>query len=280
MTNVGWIGLGAMGSRMVARLVEAGHQVTVWNRTRERADDLAGVRVAATSADAVAGADVVALMVTDAEALAEVVNGIAAELKPGTVLIDFSTVGPAAVTALASHLPPGVAVLDAPVLGSIGEAEAGTLKLLVGGSDQVVERCRSLLSALGTVMHVGPQGSGAAAKLVANLALLGSVTLLGETLALADRLGIHREAAWSVLDTTPLAAQAQRRRPVIDADSYPPRFSLRLAQKDAALISTAGAAPPISAAVATWLTEAAAAGLGDLDYTAVLSHILATNGRA
>jgi SAM-dependent methyltransferase len=119
------------------------------------------------------------------------------------------------------------ALLDSPVLGSLAEATAGTLTLLVGGPADVLDRCGLVLSPLGEVRHVGALGSGAAAKLVANFALLGSVTLLGEALALADALGIDRDAAWDLLETTPLAAQAGRRRPAIEDGSYPPRFPLR-----------------------------------------------------
>lgn len=283
MATVAWIGLGAMGSRMVVRLVEAGHRVTVWNRTRERADDLArrtGVAVAATPAEAAAGAETVALMVTDATAVAEVARGpggVADGVAPGSTVVDLSTTGPAGVAALRTDLPAGVDLVDAPVLGSIAEAEAGTLTLLAGGSADAVERCRPLLSSLGEVLHVGATGSGAAAKLVANFALMGSVALLGETLALADASGLDRDTAWSVLEMTPLDAQARRRRATVETRRFPPRFALRLARKDADLITgtgrRGGAELRIGAAVASWLADAAAES-GDLDYTALLGHIV------
>src|SRR5262245_15294632 len=146
----------------------------------------------------------------------------------------MSTVGPAAIVRLASRLPDGAGLVDAPVLGSTAEAAAGQLILLVGGAAPTVERLRPLAT-LGEVVYVGPTGSGAAAKLMANAALLGSVALLGETLAIAA-LGLSRDTAWRVLARTPLAAQAERRRSSIDADSYPPRFALSLAAKDAGLI--------------------------------------------
>jgi 3-hydroxyisobutyrate dehydrogenase/2-hydroxy-3-oxopropionate reductase len=140
-----------------------------------------------------------------------------------------------------------------------------------------------LLSPLGQVVHVGPSGAGAAAKLVANFALMGSVTLLAETLALADATGLDRDTAWRVLETTPLAAQARRRRAAIETGSFPPRFALRLASKDAGLIVEAardgGVEPRIGAAVAAWLAGAVDDGLGDQDYTALLGHILEARGR-
>lgn len=226
-------------------------------------------------------------MVTDAAAVAEVVygtNGVANQIAPGSTVINFSTVGPAAVAALRAGLPSEVAVVDAPVLGSLAEAEAGTLKLLVGGSTSIVDRCRPVLSPLGKLLYVGPSGTGAAAKLAANFALMGSLALLGETLALADALDIDRDVAWGLLETTPLAAQARRRRTAIETRSYRPRFALHLARKDADLITDAAQRADldlrIGPAVAAWLADAAAAGLEDMDYTAVLSHILSTIPRA
>lgn len=286
MVAVAWIGLGAMGSRMAMRLAAGGHDVTVWNRNRDRAEALArdnAVRIAATPAEAAANAEVVGLMVTDAAAVGEVVrrpDGVVNGIRHRSTVIDFSTVGPAAVVALAADLPSGVALLDSPVLGSLAEATAGTLKLLVGGPADILDRCRPVLSPLGEVRHVGALGSGAAAKLVANFALLGSVTLLGEALALADALGMDRDSAWDLLETTPLAAQAGRRRPAIEDGSYPPRFPLRLARKDAELIDSSGLDLRIGRALAGWFADAAADGHADLDYTAVLSHILAAGRSA
>ena len=130
---------------------------------------------------------------------------------------------------------------------------------------------------------MGPAGAGAAAKLVANLALMGSVALLGESLALADASGIDRDKAWSVLEKTPLAAQARRRRSAVETGYFPPRFALRLARKDPDLITDAaqrgGAELRIGAAVAAWLADAVADEFGELDYTAVLGHILSVSPR-
>jgi mannose-6-phosphate isomerase-like protein (cupin superfamily) len=170
-----------------------------------------------------------------------------------------------------------VTLLDAPVLGSLAEAEAGSLTLFVGGPTDVITRVRPLLSTLGDPVHVGPAGSGAAAKLVANLALLGTVGILGEALAFADSLGLPRAVTWRVLAHTPLADQAGRRRPVVESGVFPPRFALSLARKDADLIVAAADVTEtdvrLTAAARTWLVDAEAAGLGGGDYTAVLHHI-------
>ncbi|MGW0478994.1 NAD(P)-dependent oxidoreductase [Nonomuraea sp. NPDC003214] len=284
MNALAWVGTGAMGARMARRLLDAGHDLTVWNRTPERTGALAaaGARVAATPADAARRAEAVFLMPSDPAALQAVTEGptgVAAGVREGAVVVDLSTTGPPALARLRAALPPGVELLDVPVLGSLAEAESGTLTLLAGGPAETVERLREPLSALGELVHLGAGGTGAAAKLVANFALLGTVALLGETLAVADGLGLPREATWRALGHTPLAAQAARRRPAIESGSFPPRFALSLAAKDAALVVAAAGDVSTDArlarAVHAWLADAAAAGLGALDYTALLRHITA-----
>ncbi|BCJ68100.1 NAD(P)-binding domain-containing protein [Polymorphospora rubra] len=279
MTTVAWIGLGRMGTRMARRVAAAGHSLTVWNRTPGRAGALAavGARVAPTPAAAVRDAEVVFLMLADPTALAGVVEGpagVAAGLGKATTVIDMSTVGPAAVGRLAHVLPCSTTLLDAPVLGSLAEAEEGTLTILIGGPEPAVESMRTVLSLLGDPIHLGPSGSGAAAKLVANFALLGTVGLLGESLAVADGLGLPREVTWRLLAYTSLAAQAARRRTALEADDFPPRFPLSLARKDADLVVAGGVDARLARATLSWLTDAESAGLGDLDYTALLGHIL------
>jgi 3-hydroxyisobutyrate dehydrogenase len=280
MTTVAWIGLGAMGSRMAARLRDHGHELVVWNRTRAKAEEL-GVPVADSPREAAARAEAVFTMVADPEALravSEGEDGALAGLREGSVLVEMSTVGPDALRRLAGGLPPGAALLDVPVLGSLPQAESGTLTLFAGGDEAFFERVRPLLETLGEPLRTGPLGSGAAAKLVANATLVGSIALLGETLALADALGLPRETTWEVLAGTPLAAQAERRRPVVESGEYPPRFRLSLARKDAELVQSAAETSalelPALAAARAHLAAAEAAGLGDEDYAAVLKAIL------
>jgi len=283
MSRVGFLGLGTMGSRMAARLLDAGHDLVVWNRTPAKAAQLvaAGAQQAETPAAAVRGADVVMSMLADPAALRAVIDGpdgVAHALPDTATLIDMSTIGPGGVAWLAEALPAAAGLLDAPVLGSIGEAEAGSLRIFVGGPAVLVDRWTPLLSALGAPVHVGPLGSGAAAKLVANSTLLGVLAVLGEALALGERLGLSAEAAWAVLAATPLAAQAERRRSSVDSGEYPPRFRLSLARKDADLVVeaavAAGLEPRLAGAVRRLFADAEAAGLGEADYAAVLGHIL------
>ena len=282
MTAIAVVGLGAMGSRIAERLIGAGHELVVWNRTREKGERLAahGAAIATSPADAAARVELAITMVRDAEALRAVVTGergIAAGAPP--TLIDMSTVGPRAIAWLASAVGEQSAVLDAPVLGSLSEAESGSLTVFVGGAEPLVSRWTPVLRALGTPVHVGPLGSGAAAKLVANSTLFGTITILGEALALADALGLPRDKAFEILAATPIAAQAERRRPALDSGEYPPRFSLSLARKDAELVADAAASAGVdlrvAAAALTWLADAEENGHGDEDYAAVLAEILA-----
>ena len=281
MTTVGFVGLGAMGGRMARRLLDTGHEVLAWNRTAARVEEVPGATAVGSPADAAAGADVVITVVADPPALVAVTegpDGIAAGVRAGATVVEMSTVGPAAVARLAAVLPEGVGLLDAPVLGSLPEAERGELHVFVGGPPELAQRCHPLLSVLGTPHHLGPLGAGAAAKLVANSTLFGVLSVLGEALALADGLGLSREAAFEVLSATPVAAQAQRRRPALETGSFPTRFSLALARKDADLLldaaATAGVDLRLAAAARSWLADAADAGLSGRDYSAVLTTIL------
>jgi len=282
VTTVAVVGLGGMGSRMARRLVGAGHCV-VWNRTPGKAAELVelGAQRAESPADAARQADVVLTMVADPEALWAVVegpDGIAAGAGAGLTVIEMSTVGPAAIARLRSLLPQKTALLDAPVLGSLAEVEAGSLRIFVGGPERLVERWTPLLSKLGSPLHVGPLGSGASAKLVANSTLFGAIGVLGEAVALGRGLGLTQEAIFDVLAATPIAAQAERRRDAIESGNYPRRFPLSLAVKDAELVAEAaaeaGVALRVAAAVLAWLRDADEASWSDRDYTEVLSWIL------
>lgn len=285
VTAVGVIGLGAMGSRVAQQFIDAGHNVVVWNRTVEKIPPLTelGATAAANPAEMAGRVDVLITMVADPNALRDVSEGpggFATHATPALTVIEMSTVGPAAIVRLANVLPQGVGLLDAPVLGSTSEADAGQLSIFVGGTATLVDQWSPLLSVLGRVLHVGELGAGAAAKLVANSTLFAVLAALGEALLLARRLGLAPDEVFDVLAGTPLGAQAQRRREAIEKNDFPHRFSLRLARKDIDLIVDAAAAAGVELRVGSaareWFTEAERAGLGDLDYSAVLAHILGT----
>ena len=283
MTKVAFLGMGEMGRRMARRLLDADYELGVWNRTPEKAQGLidAGATALATPAAAAQWAEVVITMLADPRALRAVTQGsvgIASTISDGTTMIEMSTVGSKAIGELAASLPYGTAILDAPVLGSLSEVEEGSLRVFVGGDKALFERMRPLFDVFGTPMHIGPLGSGAKAKLVANSTLFGSLGVLGEALALADALGLDRARAFDVLSATPVGPQADRRREAIEKDEFPLRFSLALALKDASLVNEAavqaGADLRLAAAARSWLWDAVAAGAGERDYSAVLAHIL------
>ena len=282
MATIGVVGLGAMGSRIARRLIDAGHNLVVWNRDPARAEPLvaAGAVAAASPADVARRVEAVITMVADPRALVDVTEGpegVVAGVGEGTTVIQISTVGQESISRLASLLSED-ALLDSPVLGSVSEVEAGTLNVFVGGEPELVERWTPLLSTLGTILHVGPVGAGTAAKLVANTTLVGVIGVLGEALALAEGLGLSREAGFEVLGRTALADQAERRRPAVESGEYPARFALYLARKDADLILEAAAKTGVELRLTKgardWLAEAEEAGLGDADYSAVLARIL------
>jgi 3-hydroxyisobutyrate dehydrogenase-like beta-hydroxyacid dehydrogenase len=283
MTSVAVIGLGAMGARFADRFLEAGFEVIVWNRTPQRAEELVsrGASAMASPAEAARNAEAVVTVVSDPEALGAVTegpDGIAAGANASTTVIEMSTVGPRAVRRLETALPPGVGLLDAPVLGSLSEAESGTLLVFVGGPRDLAERWIPLFETLGSVIVAGPLGSGAAAKLVANATLVGTLTLLGETIALADRLGLGRRLTMDILALTPLGLASKRRREQLENEHFPLRFRLALARKDAELIQEAAEAAHadtrVLGAAATWFADAEDAGLGDEDYSTVLQRII------
>lgn len=285
--TVAVVGLGGMGTAIATRLLEAGHDVVVWNRSPEKVAPLVerGGLTAATPAEAAARADALITSVADQAALRAVsggADGFAAGAHPSLLVLEMSTVGPAAIADLRTTLPEQTALIDAPVLGSRSEAADGTLTVFAGGSASDIERARPLLAQLGIVVHVGALGSGAAAKLVANATLFGTLALLGEAIAFARGLGLSDAEVYDVLKATPLAAQAERRRRVIDAGDYRPRFALRLARKDVELIraaaTAAGTELRVVDAAGAWLVDAEAAGFGELDYTALLARIVGDRG--
>ena len=287
MAKLAFCGLGRMGEPMAGRLLEAGHDLAVWNRTRERTDGLVdrGARRAESPADAAGGAEGVFTMLSTPEALEAVVFGDGSEasaalvegLAPGTTLVDMSTVGPDAVRAVADRLPDGVDMLDAPVLGSVSQATDGILRVFVGATDGAFARWRPVLEALGRPRHLGPLGAGAAMKLVANSCLGALMTTLGEALALADALDLDQAAVLDVLSESPIGATTKSKRSHVERGEYPPNFILELAAKDLRLVTEGaerlGVDAKLAAAARAHFEAAQGRGLGDLDYSAVIAQV-------
>jgi 3-hydroxyisobutyrate dehydrogenase-like beta-hydroxyacid dehydrogenase len=287
MAKLAFLGLGLMGTPMATRLLESEHDLTVWNRTREKTAPLEqrGASVASTPAQAVVGADVVITMLTNAAALEQVVfgeDGLAAALVPGQLLIDMSTVGPDAVRSIAARVPDGVTVVDAPVRGSVPEATGGRLAIYVGADPAAFERVEPILASLGTLHHVGGPGTGAATKVVVNSTLGATIAAFGEALALGDALGLERSLLLDVLYDTPIASTVKAKRANVESGSYPASFKLSLALKDLRLVNEtaerSGLHVEVAPASRDWLELAAEGGAGDLDYSAVIATITADAG--
>ena len=283
MAKIAFLGLGQMGTPMAARLLEAGHELTVWNRTRAKADSLVqqGATAAASPADAVAGAEAVVTMLANPAALEQVLfadDGVVGALGPGQWLIEMSTVGPDTIHSVGGRLPAQVTLVDAPVRGSVPEATAGRLAIFVGATPAAFEHVEPLLAPLGTPHHVGGPGAGASAKLVANLVLGVAITALGEALALGDTLGLDRATVLDVLTETPIGTTVKAKRSNIESGNYPPNFKLRHALKDLRLATETadGKMLELTAAARDWLEQAAADGAADLDISAVVATILST----
>ncbi len=289
MAKIAFLGLGQMGTPMATRLLQAGHEVTVWNRTPDRAKALAeaGAIVAGSPAEACAGAAFAITMLATPEALTEVVlgeHGLMKGFGPSQVYIDMSTVGPHTVRSIAARFPEGVAVVDAPVRGSVGQAAEGRLEIFVGASDKDFERVRLILESLGSVGHVGGPGAGAAMKLIANLALGVSIAAVGEALALGEALGLGRAPLLNMLEGSPLGPVVRGKRANIESGHYPPNFKLRHAAKDLRLAIEAAASVErdlkVSAVAKAWLDTAAERGAADLDFSAVVATIVGEEPRA
>jgi 3-hydroxyisobutyrate dehydrogenase-like beta-hydroxyacid dehydrogenase len=283
MSKIAFLGLGMMGSPIAGRLIDAGHEVTVWNRTAQRTEPFAltALGIADSPAGAVAGAEFVITMVANPHALEAVLfdaEGAASALSAGQVWIDMSTVGPNEFRSAATRLPAGVEAVDAPVRGSVPEATTGHLQIFVGAEDQLIEAVRSLLAPLGTVRHVGPPGAGAAMKLVVNLALGAAIVAFGEALALGRALGLEASSVIDALAESPIAGVVNTKRANVEASRYPPSFKLELAAKDLGLAlqvaAAAGLELPETDAAGQWLDAAVNRGWGDHDISAVIATIL------
>jgi 3-hydroxyisobutyrate dehydrogenase-like beta-hydroxyacid dehydrogenase len=242
--RVGFIGLGAMGSRMAGRLLAAHHEVVVYNRTPERTKALAegGATVAATPRQLAADVDIVCSSVANDAALEQVMfgpDGALAGARAGAMVIEMSTVSPRTSRRLHDAAQStGVAVLDAPVSGSTLQAEQGQLVIFVGGEADVYQKGRPLLAVLGSkTFYLGPSGSGATMKLCVNTLLGLGIQALAEAIALGEKAGLERGRFLDVLGETAVVSPSQKAK--LDnarKDEYPAAFALRLMFKDFGLI--------------------------------------------
>ena len=277
MRRVGFVGLGTMGAPMARRLLAAGYEVTVHNRTRSREEPLAaaGAKRATSPRAAAEGADVVFTMVSDTPDVQAVVlgeNGVALGMKKGGVLVDMSTISPATTRRIATAvLEHGVDMLDAPVSGGSEGAEKGTLSIMVGGELAALEKVRPVLQHLGsTITHVGSSGAGQVAKAVNQTIIAGTYAAVAEGMALAMAAEIDVEAALQALGGGAAGSRvlANRARNMIEGN-YPLGFRTRLHRKDLGIALSAakelGVAMPVAAYVEQLETSLVKRGFGDED---------------
>lgn len=287
MSIVGVVGLGAMGSRLAGRLLEAGHDVHGTNRSKDKATSLVerGLVWHDTPREAAAAVDVVISMISDDAALEAIVNGadgIVAGLQPSTVYIDMSTVSPAASRRAADRArAAGGDMLDAPVSGSIPQAEAGTLTIMVGGPEATFHRVKPILRDLGqTVTRVGDNGAGLLLKLAINISLAVQTMAFSEGLLLAERGGIEASLAAEVMASSPIGSPMLKARvPLLLNLPDHAWFTINLLRKDIGLAldeaEQQSVQLPSTAAAEGLLTAAVDHGYGDSDIAA-LHAVLAT----
>ena len=291
MANLGFIGLGAMGAPMARNLLKAGHPLAVHARRAEAMQPLVQMgAVACTSPREVAErSEVVFIMVTDTQAVENVAlgeDGIIHGAKPGTVVVDHSTISPAGTRRIAAKLKErGIAMLDAPVSGGVGGAEAGTLSIMVGGDEAVFERVKPILSCLGkTLVHIGTNGAGQVAKACNQLALIINQMGVAEAVLLAEKNGVD---PLKVKDALMGGFAASRmldvQAPKMAARDFAGKIESRLHHKDILIVlelaKELGITLPASALAAEMLTKLQESGGAKKDSAAVFEILAQAGGR-
>jgi 3-hydroxyisobutyrate dehydrogenase len=286
--RVAFLGLGIMGSRMAANVSRAGFELTVWNRTAEKAERFCaenpGTTHAATPAEAAAEGELVITMVVDGAQVESVLldepHGAALGAKPGTLFVDCSTIGPAATREIAGRLGEHeLALIDAPVTGSSPKAADGTLTIMVGGTDGEFERAKPVLDAMGElIVHAGPLGHGQLVKLINNAVAAANAATLGQALIVAAKAGADLDALTTVMAagagaSTMLSLKA---RPMREHD-YSTLFKLDHMLKDVRLCleeaQAAGVPFEFAALAGQILVAANGRGLGDADFAALIEVV-------
>lgn len=275
-TSVAFLGTGAMGAPMASNIAGAGFLVRAWNRTRDRAEPLEpeGIDIADTPQEAAADADVLVTMLADGPAVASAVDGA---LAPDRLWLQMATVGVEWTERLAETARrEGAVFVDAPVLGSIRPAASGDLTVLGSGPAEARERAQPIFDAVGSrTLWLGKAGAGTRMKLVFNFWVLATTTATGETLALAEALGVGGERFLDMIEGGFADSPYGRMKaPMMLERDYPASFRLALGRKDAALAVEAALAEgidlPVAAAVVAAMDTAIERGYGDGDIAAVI----------
>jgi 3-hydroxyisobutyrate dehydrogenase len=280
--TIGFIGMGHMGSHMATRLISAGYYLTVYDRTREKAQAIAGATVAETPEEAASHSDMVISMVTNDPALEEVMfgpNGVLAGTHTGSVIIDMSTVSPRSSRRLfQAAREKGVAMIDAAVSGSVPQVEQGSLVIFAGGEQETYQQCKPILDILGqSSFYIGPSGMGTTMKLVVNTLLGLGMQALAEAIALGEKAGLEKGLLLDVLgQTTVLTAGQKSKLANVKSDQYPTQFALSLQHKDLGLIlneaDEVSVSMPATAVALQMYTAALAKGM-DEDFSIMIKFM-------
>jgi 3-hydroxyisobutyrate dehydrogenase-like beta-hydroxyacid dehydrogenase len=287
--KLAWLGLGIMGSRQAANLVRAGHELTVWNRTRATADAWAAehrATVAATPAEAVAGAEVAFTMLVDGPQVRTVLGEVAGAAPPDLLCVDMSTIGAEEARAIGTALADrGVRFMDAPVTGSSPKAEDGTLTIMAGGERADFEQAKPLFEAMGKlIVHAGPLGHGQTVKVINNAVAAANASTVGQALIAGDAAGVDLDALIAVMGagsggSAMLALKAGPMR----AHDYSTLFKLEHMLKDVRLCldeaQAAGAPFPAASAARDVLAAGIGRDLGDADFAAMIEVLEGYAGR-
>ena len=294
MATLGFVGLGAMGSRLARRLLEAGHTVTGYNRSPEKARALepAGLKVAATPRDAADGAAAVFSMITDDAALRAVTlgpHGIVAGLGGRSVFVEMSTVSPAVTREIGQAVVArGATMLDAPVSGSTITVENGLASIVVGGDPVALERVTPYLAVMGPggITHVGALGIAKTMKIATNLGLAVQILAFSEAVLLAEKAGIARATAVEALLKSVVASPMIKYRGpfVVGAMPRDAWFNVGMMQKDLQLAldqaHATGVTLPTTALTQEWLSMARGLGFGERDFATVFDVLAGLSGLA
>lgn len=284
--RVGFIGLGIMGLPMARNLLKAGYGLVLYNRTREKAEDLAGeggAEVAASPREVAERCDTVILMLPDSPQVEEVLageDGVLEGVRPGALVIDMSTISPVVTKRLAAGVEErGGSMLDAPVSGGDVGAQEGTLSIMVGGSERDFERAGPLFRVMGKVAtHVGPVGSGQVVKACNQIVVALNIEAASEALVLGSKAGVAPEKILEALSGG-LAGSAvlEAKREKFLGHDFDPGFRIELHHKDLGIALAAGrefgVTLPVTAVVDQVLQALRTQGRGDRDHSAILTFI-------
>lgn len=283
MKNIGFIGLGLMGREMSRRLLEGGYSLTVWNRTKEKADSLikGGAKWADSPKAVAQGSDVVITMVTDSAAVEEVVcgqKGLLEGAHPGLILIDMSSIAPEMSRSIAARAKEkGVTMLDAPVTGNPKVAAEGKLGIMVGGPKETFDACMPIFEKMGVkIIHVGENGKGTTLKLINNLIMGIAIQAVAEALVLAKKAGIEPTKVMEITSVGGARTGAMETRgPKMIKHDFAPGFSLNNMYKDLStaikLADEVGAALPAGSITREIMKAAKTQGKGEMEASVVIT---------